>query len=52
LEQGAALSRGGYDGRSFDLMFAIADVLEADHGWSLEQSDAWLERMGLWQEEF
>ena len=32
-------------------MVAIADVLEADHGWSLEQSDAWLERMGLWEEE-
>ena len=52
LEQGAAISRGGYDGRSFDLMVAIADVLEADHGWSFEQSDAWLERMGLWEEEF
>ena len=47
-----ALSRGGYDGRAFDLMVAIADVLEADHGWSFEQSDAWLERMGLWEEEF
>jgi hypothetical protein len=50
--QRSAISRGGYDGRSFDLMFAIADVLEADHGWSFEQSDAWLERMGLWEEEF
>ena len=50
--QRSAISRGGYDGRSFDLMFAIADVLEADHGWSFEQSDAWLERMGLWDEEF
>ena len=50
--QRTAISRGGYDGRSFDLMFAIADVLEADHGWSFEQSDAWLERMGLWDEEF
>jgi hypothetical protein len=49
--QRTAISRGGYDGRSFDLMFAIADVLEADHGWSFEQSDAWLERMGLWEEE-
>jgi hypothetical protein len=46
-----AITRGGYDGRSFDLMFAIADVLESDHGWSFEQSDAWLERMGLWEEE-
>jgi hypothetical protein len=57
LQLGSALQRmaiahGGYDGRSFDLMFAIADVLEADHGWSFEQSDAWLERMGLWEEEF
>jgi len=50
--QRSAISRGGYDGRAFDLMVAIADVLEADHGWSLEQSDAWLERMGLWEEEF
>jgi hypothetical protein len=50
--QRTAITRGGYDGRSFDLMFAIADVLESDHGWSFEQSDAWLERMGLWQEEF
>ena len=46
--QRSVISRGGYDGRSFDVMFAIADVLEADHGWSFEQSDAWLERMGLW----
>jgi hypothetical protein len=50
--QRSAIARGGYDSRSFDLMFAIADVLEADHGWSFEQSDAWLERMGLWEEEF
>ena len=50
--QRTALARGGYDGRSFDLLLGIADVLEADHGWSFEQSDAWLERMGLWQEEF
>ena len=50
--QRTAISRGGYDGRSFDVMVAIADVLEADHGWSFEQSDAWLERMGLWEEEF
>ena len=50
--QRTAISRGGYDGRSFDLMFAITDVLESDHGWSFEQSDAWLERMGLWEEEF
>ncbi|WP_438983112.1 hypothetical protein [Vulcanococcus sp.] len=50
--QRTAISRGGYDGSSFDLMFGIADVLEADHGWSLEQTDSWLERMGLWEEEF
>jgi hypothetical protein len=50
--QRSAIARSGYDGRSFDLMVAIADVLEADHGWSFEQSDAWLERMGLWEEEF
>jgi hypothetical protein len=50
--QRTAFARGGYDDRSFDLLLGIADVLEADHGWSFEQSDAWLERMGLWQEEF
>ena len=50
--QRTAINRGGYDGRSFDLMFAIADLLESDHGWSFEQSAAWLERMGLWEEEF
>jgi hypothetical protein len=49
--QRSAIARGGYDGRSFDVMVAIADVLEADHGWSFEQSDAWLERMGLWERE-
>jgi hypothetical protein len=50
--QRGAIARGGYDGRSFDLMVAIADVLQSDHGWSFEQSDRWLERMGLWEEEF
>ena len=49
--QRTAITRGGYHGRAFNLMFAIADVLESDHGWSFEQSDAWLERMGLWEEE-
>jgi hypothetical protein len=47
-----ALARGSYDGRAFDLMVCIAEVLEADHGWSIEQSEAWLVRMGLWEEEF
>ena len=47
-----ALARGSYDGRAFDLMVCIADVLEADHGWAIEQSEAWLVRMGLWEEEF
>ena len=47
--QWSAVMRGGYDGRSLGLMFAIADVLEAGHGWSFEQSDAWLERMAFWQ---
>ena len=46
-----ALARGSYDGRAFDLMVCIADVLEADHGWSIELSDAWLVRMGLWEED-
>lgn len=46
-----ASEQGFYEGRLFDLMFAIADVLETDHGWSLEQADAWLDRMGLWDEQ-
>ena len=46
-----ALASGSYDGRAFDLMVCIADVLEADHGWSIEQSEAWLVRMGLWEED-
>jgi hypothetical protein len=33
-------------------MVCIADVLEADHGWSIEQSEAWRVGMGLWEEEF
>jgi hypothetical protein len=45
--QRSAISLGEYDERAFNLMFAIAEVLEADHGWSFEQSDAWLQRMGL-----
>jgi hypothetical protein len=48
--QRTAITRGGYEDRAFDLMFAIAEVLESDHGWSFEQSDAWLERMGLWED--
>ena len=47
-----AISLGEYDERAFNQMFAIAEVLERDHCWSFEQSDAWLERMGLWEEEF
>jgi hypothetical protein len=33
-------------------MVGIADLLESDHGWSKEQSEAWLDRMGLWAEDF
>ncbi|QBE68653.1 hypothetical protein SynWH8101_1065 [Synechococcus sp. WH 8101] len=46
-----ASEQGFYEGRLFDLMIAIADVLETDHGWDLEQADAWLDRMGLWETE-
>ena len=46
-----ALKSDGYDARAFDLMVAIAEVLESDHGWTFEQSEAWLTRMGLWSEE-
>lgn len=46
-----ASEQGFYEGRLFDLMIAIADVLETDHGWDLEQADAWLDRMGLWDEQ-
>lgn len=47
----AARQRGGYDGETFDLMITIADVLEADHGWTSQQSEAWLTRMGVWEAE-
>jgi hypothetical protein len=47
-----ALSQSGYDDTAFDVMVGIADLLESDHGWSTEQSEAWLERMGLWEEDF
>jgi hypothetical protein len=47
----AALERGCYVSESFDVMVTIADLLVADHGWSLQQSDGWLERMGLWQDD-
>ena len=49
--QRSARQRGGYDGETFDVMITIADVLEADHGWPLEQSEAWLARMGVWEAE-
>ena len=47
----SARQRGGYDARAFDLVLSIADVLEAEHGWTTEQSEAWLERLGVWEEE-
>lgn len=55
LELGDAAQRrarqaGGYAGELFDLMVTIADVLEREHGWSPEQSEAWLSRMGVWEE--
>ena len=48
----SALSQSGYDDTAFDVMVGIADLLESDHGWSTEQSEAWLDRMGLWEEDF
>lgn len=47
----AALERGCYDKKSFDVMVTIADLLVAEHDWSLQQSDGWLERMGLWHDD-
>ena len=49
--QRSARQRGGYDGETFDVMLTIADVLEADHGWTFAQSEAWLTRMGVWEAE-
>ncbi len=46
--QQQAERQGGYAGEVFDLMLAIADLLERNHDWDPEQSDAWLERMGVW----
>jgi hypothetical protein len=48
----SALSQSGYDDTTFDVMVGIADLLESEHGWSTEQSEAWLDRMGLWDEDF
>lgn len=48
--QEQAQRSGGYEDESFDVMVTIADLLEREHGWSLQQSDDWLERMGLYQE--
>ncbi|WP_411870871.1 hypothetical protein [Vulcanococcus limneticus] len=47
--QQQAQRHGGYEGEVFDLMLSIADRLEQHHGWDAEQSDAWLERMGVWE---
>ena len=33
-------------------MVGIADLLESNHSWITEQSEAWLDRIGLWEEEF
>ncbi len=46
--QQRAQRQGGYEGEVFDLMVSIADRLEQHHGWNPEQSDAWLERLGVW----
>ncbi len=43
--------RGGFEAELFDLMVSIADVLELDHGWQRSQSNQWLVRMGLWEED-
>ena len=48
----SALSHSGYDTTTFDVMVGIADLLESDHGASTEHSEAWLERMGVWKEDF
>lgn len=49
--QRSALNNSGCDDIVFDVMVDIADLLESDHGWSTEQSEAWLDRMGLWVED-
>ena len=49
--QRSALNNSGCDDIVFDVMVGIADLLESDHGWSAEQSEAWLDRMGLWEED-
>jgi len=46
--QANARQHGGYDAESFDVMLTIAEVLEADHGWTPQQSEAWLERLSGW----
>ena len=46
--KGLMMARSRSRSAAFNPMFAIADVLETDHGYSNEQSDAWLEHMGPW----
>ena len=48
----STLSQSGYEDTAFDVMVGIADLLESSHCWSSEQSEAWLECMGLWDEKF
>ena len=46
----AARQQGGYDADAFDVLIAIADALEEQHGWSVQQTEAWLSRLGAWDE--
>lgn len=49
--QALARESGGFEAELFDLMVSIADVLERDHDWNRSQSNQWLERLGLFDED-
>ncbi|MEA5424000.1 hypothetical protein [Synechococcus sp. CCY9202] len=50
--QHAARRCGYYDNAAAEALIGIADALELHHGWDPLMVDAWLERLGLWDQEF
>ncbi|MCT0225522.1 hypothetical protein [Synechococcus sp. CS-1328] len=50
--QQQAQRKGRYDGPAAEALIGIAYALEIHHGWDPLLVDAWLERLGLWDQEF
>ncbi|MFM7674376.1 MAG: hypothetical protein ACKO5F_02040 [Synechococcus sp.] len=49
--QYAAQRRGHYNPAAAEALIGIGDALELHHGWDPLMVDAWLERLGLWDQE-